>query len=285
MTKKDKTLSDFINPVIIKLAELEEIVGILCFGSYAIAAADDKSDKSDIDLLVLCRPDIPDSIKRLKTIGEIPGSENITQEIQDDDIWPNEWSIMQDKIKLNGKIVEINYNKLDWVKCVVNKVRDRSATTLEEMPFRPYTVLGLLENSKVLYDPMNEIKMLKASLYPYPPLLKEKLVQESLTGCKYSLTDLSNYAEREIGNMAFHFHLQRYLASLYTLLFAINEKYDPATKRFEEYIEYFHIKPERFRERYDSALVGPFDKDNRKAIVAELRAFIDEIENLIKPQT
>lgn len=96
--------------------------------------------------------------------------------------------------------------------------------------------------------------------------------------------DLSDYAEREIGNMAFHFHFQRYLDSLYTLLFAINDKYDPATKRFEEYIKYFHIKPEGFQERYDSVLVGPFDKGNRKAIVSELRAFINEIESQFKTQ-
>jgi predicted nucleotidyltransferase len=276
VTKKDKMLLDFIKPVITKLAELEEIVGIICFGSYAIDTAD---DKSDIDLLVLCRPDIPDSIKRLSTIGEISNSENIIQENQNDDIWSNEWSKMQDKIRVNGKIVEINYNKIDWIKGVVDKIKRRSATTLKEMPFRPYTLLGLLENSKVLYDPENEMKRLRDSLYPYPHHLKERLVQKSLSICKDSLIDLSDYAERKIGNTAFHFHFQRYLDSLYTLLFAINKKYDPATKRFEEYIKYFHVQPERFRERYDSVLIGPFDKNNIKSIVAELRAFINEIES------
>lgn len=136
-------LFDFLGPVITRLVELEEIVGILCFGSYAIDAAD---DKSDIDLLVLCKPDIPGRARRLSTIRKIHNSENITKENQNDDIWPNEWSKIQDKIRLNGKTVEMIYNKLDWIKGVVNEVKDKSATTLEEMPFRPYTLLGLLEN-------------------------------------------------------------------------------------------------------------------------------------------
>ena len=280
MIMTNTMLFNFLSPIISKLAELEEIVGILCFGSYAIDAAD---NKSDIDLLVLCRPDVPDSLKRLRAIGEISNSENTTQQNQNDDIWPNEWSKIRDEIRLNGKIVEMSYNRVDWIKGVVDKVKRNSAITLEEMPFRPYTLLGLLENSRVLYDPINEVKMLRDSLYPYPPKLKEKLVQRSLSSCKDSLIDLSDYAERNIGNMAFHFHFQRYLDSLYTLLFAINDKYDPATKNFEEYIGSFHIKPERFRERYDRALVGPFDRDNKKTIVIELRAFINEIEKQIKP--
>jgi len=88
-------------------------------------------------------------------------------------------------------------------------------------------------------------------------------------------------SERGIGNTAFHFHLERIIDSLGTILFAINERYDPATKRVEDVYRDLEIVPEGFLERYTKLLETPLTRDGRQSIVKELGLLIQEVEDLI----
>ena len=68
-----------------------------------------------------------------------------------------------------------------------------------------------------------------ASLYPYPPALRQALMASSLAVIHGSLDDMQDYARRNIGNSAFLFHLCRVIDVMETLLFALNERYGRAT--------------------------------------------------------
>ena len=87
---------------------------------------------------------------------------------------------------------------------------------------------------------------------------------------------------RNIGNTAFHFHLQRIIDSLGIILFAINERYDPATKRAENAYKELKILPSNFITRYKTILETPLTSDGRDIVVKELQTIIDEIEAATK---
>ena len=65
-----------------------------------------------------------------------------------------------------------------------------------------------------------------------------------------------------------------------TLLFALNERYDPAAKRLEEVYRSLPILPANFLERYNGLLETPLTPSGRLKIVAGLQALVGEIEDL-----
>lgn len=267
-------------PIVSTLSRVLQVKGILCFGSYATSKFD---TYSDIDLYVFCSPDIIPSAVRRETLEKIEGIGDLQIDCEQFG-WDKQWNPREDHFLLNEKQFDITYNTLDWIRTVVNKVKDTGATSIPEINFRPYTMLGLLDNSVIIYDPEAILRDLKSSLYPYPSKLKQALLSHNLPIIKDSLEELKTYAERKIGNTAFHFHLQKILDSLGTILFAINERYDPATKRVEEAYSELKILPQNFLYRYKTILETSLTPEGRAAIVRELQAIIDEIYKLTGKQ-
>jgi predicted nucleotidyltransferase len=276
--KTDEIIRRKSTPIVDALAEIPEVHGILCFGSYATEAFD---RHSDIDLYVLCSPAIiPAGIRRnaLKNVAAVRNLEIDREQIG----WGKRWHPQDDRCRIGGFPFEISYNTRDWVRKVVTAVKDRGVISTPEFGFRAYTMLGLLNCSVILYDPKGVVQKLKASLYPYPPKLKRSLLAENLPIARGSLEDLENYVRRSIGNSAFLFHYQRVLDALATVLLATNERYDPATKRVEEVLRTLEILPSCFLERYTRMLETPLTPEGRKEIVRALSSFLTEIEDLSK---
>jgi len=267
-------------PIVSALAQIPSVEGILCFGSYALGTFD---PDSDVDLYVLCDPDIPLSHERMDAFQKIEGIEDVQMEHEEFG-WDNQWCPRNDRCRLGRQPFDIAYNTVDWMKGVVSGVKERGATSIPELRFRPYTMLGLLENSVVLYDPKSILRSMRSSLYPYPTKLRETLLAENLLTARGSLEELQDYVRRSIGNSAFHFHFLRILDSLCTLLFAINRRYDPATKRTEEAFRDMEIVPDRFLERYNRILETPLTREGRHEIVHNLETLLGEIEGLAKDQ-
>lgn len=88
--------------------------------------------------------------------------------------------------------------------------------------------------------------------------------------------------KRNVGNTAFHFHLGRIIDSLGTILFALNERYDPATKRVEEVYTNLAVVPYCFLKKYNRILETPLTSQGRKDILKDLEALVHETENLIE---
>jgi predicted nucleotidyltransferase len=265
-------------PIVGALAQVPGVQGILCFGSYVVGTFD---RDSDVDLYVLCHPDVPPSHVRMHALQEIEGIQNVQMDHEEFG-WDSQWCPRGDRCRLDGLPFDIAYNTLDWMKTVVSAVKEHGATSLPELRFRPYTMLGLLENSVVLYDPKLNLQAIRSNLYPYPTKLRQTLLSENLLIARGSLEELQDYVRRSIGNSAFHFHFSRALDSLSTLLFAINRRYDPATKRTEEAFRDLKIVPDRFMERYGRLLETPLTGDGRREIVNTLEMLLGEVEDLGK---
>ena len=264
-------------PIVESLARLEDVWAIFCFGSYAMGTFD---EYSDLDLFVFCEPDIVSASERRRILKGVQG---VTHFEESDTAvgWDSQWSPQGNHLRVNGDLFEISYNTMDWIRTVVRRVTQEGATSIPEQKFRPYTMLGLLENGIILYDPCSFLGDLISRLYPYPTQLKQRLISDSLHTLKDCLAELKDGIKRGFGLTFFHFFFHRMRDALHILLFAVNEKYDPAVKRSEVAYEKLSLLPPNFLERYTKLLEGPFDKNGMQRAIRELETLITEIEMLI----
>ena len=266
-----------VDTVITVLSGIDAIKGVLCFGSYAMGMFD---EQSDIDLYVLCHPEIISPENRRWAFEQIHGVTELQIDHQDPAL-DNQWCPAGDTFRLHGALIDVGWNTVDWMQTVIQKVSEEGSTSLPELRFRAHTMLGLLANSVILLDPETILHRMKSNLYPYPPGLKQTLLQESLPILKESLTDMRDYVDREIGNTAFHFHFQRILDALRTIIFALNEFYDPATKRVEQVYATMNRHPQDFLMRYNRILKIPMTAKGRRELVRELETLTDEFKVMI----
>ena len=262
--------------IVESLARLEDVRAILCFGSYAMGTFD---EYSDIDLFVFCEPDIVSVSKRQRVLESVQGMTHFEE--SDTAVgWDSQWSPQSDSFRVNEDLFEISYNTIDWISTVVKRVTQEGATSIPEQKFRPYTMLGLLEKGIILYDPCSLLRHLIDCLYPYPVQLKGRLISDSLHTLKDCLAELKDGVKRGFGLTFFHFFFYRMCDALYTFLFAVNEKYDPAVKRPEVEYEKLKILPPNFLDRYAGLLEGPFDKNGTQQTINELETLVTEVEML-----
>ena len=263
-------------PIVERLPRLEGVQAILCFGSYAMGTFD---EYSDLDLFAFCEPEVVSASERRRILESVQG---VTHFEESDTAvgWDSQWSPQGDHFRVSEDRFEISYNTMDWIRTVVRRVTQEGATSIPEQKFRPYTMLGLLENGIILYDPCSFLRRLIDCLYPYPARLKQRLISDSLHTLKDCLVELKDGIKRGFGLTFFHFFFQRMCDALYTFLFALNEKYDPAVKRPEIEYQKLKILPPNFLERYAKLLEGPFDKNGRQRAINELETLVIEVEML-----
>ena len=235
-------------PIVESIARLEDVQAIFCFGSYAMGTFD---EYSDLDLFVFCEPDIVSAAERRQVLESIQGISHFEE--SDTAVgWDSQWSPQGNHLRVNGDLFEISYNTMEWIRTVVRRVTQEGATSIPEQQFRPYTMLGLLENGIILYDPCSFLGDLISRLYPYPAQLKQRLISDSLHTLKDCLAELKDGTKRGFGLTFFHFFFHRMRDVLHILLFAVNEKYDPAVKRSEVAYERVYYLPIFLRDMLDS---------------------------------
>lgn len=265
-------VTQLARPLIERLATTDQIEGVLCFGSSALGIAD---SFSDIDLYVLYRGVKPSRQVRAQLFSSISDDLNFSAS----ETWSNEWIEPGERVRLEPHDFDIGYKSFAWVETVVDKVK-QGASSISEMPFRAYTLLGLLDTSILLYDRESKTQSLIANLYPFPDTLKQALVNENRAVLDEALEELEQLAKRNIGNTAFHFHLMRALDALRGLLFAINETYDPATKHVEFALGKLTALPKDFIQRYERLLLRPFNAEGKARIVTDLRLLANDVSSL-----
>ena len=269
-----ESVTQLAQPLTERLATAEQVEGVLCFGSRALGVAD---ALSDIDLYVLYKGVKPSQQARAQLFSDISSDLSFSTA---QEAWSDEWIEPGERVELEQHTFDIGYKPLAWVETVVNKVTQQGLSSVPEMPFRAYTLLGLLDTSILLYDREGKVKAFIASLYPYPDKLKKTLVNENKAVLSESLEELEQFVKRNVGNTAFHFHLMRALDALGGLLFAINERYDPATKYAETVLERLTTLPENFMRRYERLLLRPFTPDGKVLTVRDLRLLANEVFDL-----
>lgn len=219
-----------------------KIESILCYGSYAAGLQD---DKSDIDLLILTNK-LPQVSQLQKIYQSLPDVTHF--EFIDLAHWDNSWSLLNSSLSINGIKFDIGFNSTSWVKTIVENLIGKNEISFKEFPFRPYTFLGLLENSLCLYDKNLFISKLKSKIRPFPIALKKAIIKSTLPMLQSSYDDLIDNIERDLGILTYQFHIFMGVDAMCELLWVINDTYDPASKRAEHYLFKLKNLPENFVE-------------------------------------
>lgn len=94
MSMSTDRITAISRPVITTLTTVEAVTGIVCFGSYALGVED---AESDLDLYVLCDPQVISDTIRYRLLKQIPGNtgppiQNVTS------TWDNPWALQSDHV-------------------------------------------------------------------------------------------------------------------------------------------------------------------------------------------
>lgn len=260
-----------LNSFIQHLTSTLNIESVICYGSYA-AGLQDK--RSDIDLLVLMQK-LPSSHELQKMYQGVPDIQKI--ENRDLSHWDNTWSLHNATLDLGGLKIDLGYNTLFWVKKVAKKLLQDNQISFKELLFRPYTFLGLLEHSQCLYDKRDFIKKIKSTIRPFPLGLKKEIVKSFLPIMNDCYVDLVDNLQRDLGILAFQFHVFIGLDAIIQLLWVINDVYDPASKRTEFYLFKLKVLPKNFKDFIQDKLARSYLQQKEFVdAFAKVKEFLEE---------
>lgn len=243
-----------------------EVMATVVFGSVALEQVD---TFSDIDMLVVCS-ELPSLVEREQLAVSLgltfinAGSDTPLFCDQDD-------CVGEDGLELS-----LHYQRAEWIQTVIAEVLDGAITTAQ-LPFRPYTLLGLLERGWLLTDRRGTVTAWRERLYPYPERLKRNLILSFVPVLQESVEELLVTAQRYLGPRNIIFHLNWGVDALVSILLAINEQYDSAERRFEQAVlPRLVTKPEGLDRRLQDILVGPFDKQGSLYRAQRFKKLADE---------
>lgn len=225
-----------------------EVIAAVVFGSVALEQVD---TFSDIDMLIVCS-ELPSLVEREQlavslglTFANV-GSDTPLFCDQDN-------CVSEDGLELS-----LHYQRAEWMTAVITEVLNGAITTAQ-LPFQPYTLLGLLERGWLLTDRRSTVTAWRERLYPYPERLKQNIIRNFAPILKESAEELLVTAQRDLGPRIFH--LNWGVDALISILLALNEQYDSAERRFEQAVlPRLGTKPEGLDACLRDILVGPFDK-------------------------
>ena len=120
-----------------RLGQQPQVGAVLVFGSVATGTAD---EHSDIDLFVLCRPQVMVPAERAPVLEEL-GAGWTVDHPTDNALFAtgDEGGIVE------GIPVSLHYQTVAWIDSVLHEVLEHGSITTERLPFRPYTLPALLQ--------------------------------------------------------------------------------------------------------------------------------------------
>lgn len=245
----------FLEKLIPELSKLVGMVAIVLGGSHASGT---HHEKSDLDLGLYYFESKPFSIADIKRIVEsisTTGNTTVT-DFYDWGAWVNGGAWIH---TIAGK-VDFLYRNIDQVQRTISEAQQ--GLTQHDYDQQPthgfYSVIYLAETQICvpLFDPDNIIANLKRQVENYPPLLKQRIITDSLWSAEFTLLHAHNFAARgDIYNTVGC--LTRVTANLTQALFAINEKYFIRDKMVTDTINAFPILPYDYVQQINHILGFP----------------------------
>ena len=229
-----------------------KVTSVYVFGSVATRDAD---ERSDLDITFICQPDILPVSDRIEILSRIGRN------------WEFDSATLDNPIRgavdiglVDGIPVEVHYQTAPLISQVLDEVVNEGAISTATVPFRPYTVAGLIQRAWLLRDKDREFQTWLEQTKVYPQSLKLNLLRHFIPILRQTAEEFKYHAERRLGPHGCLFFLTQAADALTSILFALNEVYDPADRRQEHNIlPALEHAPEDFCSRLQYVLEGPFD--------------------------
>lgn len=242
------------------------VSAVVVFGSVALGRVD---ALSDTDMLVVCT-EVPTPSERegLVTVLGL----RYTETPSDSPLF-----CAQDSgVGGDGLVLSLHYQRAAWLAAVIAEVLGGAITT-ERLPFRPYTLLGLLQRGWLLSDKHALVAGWRAQMHPYPERLKHNLVRNFAPTLRDNAEEMLATPERDLGPRNVIFHLNWGVNALVSILLALNGQYDAAERRFEQgVLPRLEDKLAGLEARLQDILVGPFDRDGARLRAEAFKGLADE---------
>ncbi len=238
------------------LEGLPEVIGIYVFGSVATGYAD---EDSDVDVGIVCKHQIPTQSIRKDALFGIGTGWRLS-----DDTWSSPLFLEYDSSGIvDGIKVEVHYNTPALVSEVLDTVILKGALATERFPSRPYRLGALIQRAWVILDREGVFPLWRKQVQNYPLALKQNILRHYLPHMKDCVDELNRTTKRHLGPVMVNFFLFHGMQALYSLIYALNEVYDPTDRRAERTVipTLSHV-PRDFVPRLKLVLEGPFDDYN-----------------------
>ncbi len=256
-----------------------DVTVVYVLGSVAQQNVD---ERSDVDISVVCRTEVLPVPVREEALSPVGADWRFGVPNSDDPLWAdNAMSGVGDEGVVDGVRVEIMYQTAPDVSQVIDEVVSHGAITTKSVPDRPYTMIGMLRRAWVLRDEDGVFSGWLERTETYPRLLKHNILGHFAPILRENTESLVESAERRFGPSVYIFFLMRARDALDSVLYAINDTYDPAEKRAERTVlPTLSNVPKDFLQRYRYVLEGPFDDAGaleRARVFSELSAEVLEL--------
>ncbi len=232
---------------------------MLVFGSVALGQAD---ERSDVDILVVCRGELLSIGDRLLILSQLGSGWRSTDGISGDPFFAGSeplFAAMDSGGRVDGIAVELHYQSASWITDVLTQVMAGAIST-SQLPFRPDTLAALIQRTWVLDDRDGLVARWRQYSASYPEALRQNVLRHFSPLLRDYAEELVSHADRRLGPMNFIFSLDRAVDAAVSILFALNDMYDPAEKRTERTIlPTLARAPEGFMAKFTEVLEGPFD--------------------------
>ena len=235
-------------------SSLPEVVCIFVHGSTATGSVD---AQSDIDLTCVCADHILGLDERRSILSQL----GVGWTLQDASLDNPIWAAYDSDGRIDAVLVSIHYQTASFIAHIIDQVIHHGVLATEEVPFRPYTLIGLLRQAWLLSDRHGLFRQWLAQTEEYPKKLQANILGHFVPLLRAHVTELVSTAERALGPRLFIFFLDRAIDAMTSILYALNERFDPADKRAEQTIlPHLANLPSAFISQWNAVLEGPFDR-------------------------
>lgn len=230
---------EILNALISSISAMEEVQSIGISGGITPLP---EAGEGDIDVFIYC-DEIPVFKKRQNAIKQLS---SLLEETKINVFEKGHWGT-GDFALINGVETWLMYFTMDETLNDIESILNGNYPDRLDNYYYPVGRCSMLKDINVLYDKNGFLHSLKKRLSEYPVELSKILVQHHLEGLE-DREDLERAAARK-DVLFYHFAMDLAIDHFLQALFAVNKTYFPSRKRTLNYIEKFHIKPERSNER------------------------------------
>ncbi|HEY3290690.1 MAG TPA: nucleotidyltransferase domain-containing protein [Anaerolineae bacterium] len=238
-----------------RLAQIKGIEAVVLGGSYARGTA---RDTSDLDIGLYYHEEAPFAIADVRAIAESVSMQGkpVVTDFYGWGPWVNGGAWIHTAA---GK-VDFLYRNLGQVERTIQEARQGILRHdyMQQPSNGFYSVIYLAETQicVTLYDPAGHVARLKRLVEPYPPALKERIVNDMLWSADFSLLHARDFAVAgDVYNTVGC--LTRIAAAMTQALFALNERYFISDKKALDEIAKFECVPLRYTDQLRGILAYP----------------------------
>lgn len=233
----------------------KSVLSVIVLGALAQGSVD---KNTGIDFLIICRSAIMSMNEREQALTQIGGTWLFGCQLNDNRVFADTdiGELVTENVQVN-----IHYQTTSWVSSVLKEVFARDATTIKHMPDYHYTLMTLLQKGWLLYDKRNVVRKWRESMMSFSQRLKIDLLEQLIPHLRQSQAELEVIAKPGLGLWVFLHYLKEVVDVLISILFALNEVYEPRD-RHVAYSKLLLLNrvPRAFSMRLAEVLEGPFDE-------------------------